>query len=217
MPKVSICIPIYEMDRGEMFLKRALDSIIVQSFKDFEVIISDDSVTDKLKDFVEDYLQDKVKFKYVKNTTPKGMANNTNFAIDNATGDFIKILYQDDYFFAENSLQQIVDELKEDTKWLVTACIHDMEGELKYQHLPTYSEEVNSIGSPSVLTISKSVFERFDPKLTWVLDLELYRRLFKHYGPPIFLNEINVVIGIGDHQVTNKLTTAQKLQEELTI
>lgn len=215
MPKVSICVPVYNMEKGEYFLKRNLESILSQSFKDYEIVVADNSPDEALRGVVESVLEG-ANFKFLKNPE-KGMANNTNFALDNASGEILKVLYQDDYFFAENSLQEIVNEFKPDTKWLVTGCVHDNNGEIYIRHLPTFSEEANTIGSPSVLALSREVEERFNPDLTWVLDLELYKRLFRRYGPPVFLNEVNVVIGLGSHQVTNKLTMEQKLREELSI
>ncbi len=96
MPKLSIAIPFYKgMKNADFFLNRALDSIKTQSFKDYEVVITEHGA----------------------------MAENTNFAIKHCKGDLIKILYQDDYLADENSLQVIIDAFK--GGWLVTGCKHD--------------------------------------------------------------------------------------------
>lgn len=168
-------------------MKRCLDSIEMQTFKDYEIIQSEDEYG-------------------------LGMSRNTNHVMSKASGELIKILYQDDYFATRDSLQQIVDGFEEKDMWLVTACGHDPGASI---HHPYYSEDKNTIGSPSVVTIRRTVTERFDPNLKWVLDLDFYRRLHKKYGEPKILNSINVVIGVGDHQETSRLSDEIKRKEEL--
>ena len=58
----SICIPSYNR---EHFISRALDSLVAQTFKDFEVIVVDDGSTDNTKDVAQFY-QDKLDLKYIK-------------------------------------------------------------------------------------------------------------------------------------------------------
>ncbi len=201
-PKISCVVPIYNMDNATEFLKRNLESILIQTYKDYEIVISDDSEDDMLKIWLRNY-----PVQYYKNLGNKGMANNTNHAISKAQGEYIKILFQDDYFFDENSLEVIDNGLRRNPSWMVTPCTHT-DGR---PHEPFYSESENTIGSPSVLTIHKDVLIRFDPQFHWVLDLDLYRRLFKEYGKPKILRcGPNVVIGIGTHQTTNKLTDMRK-------
>lgn len=203
--KVSIIVPIYNMDHAQMFLKRNLESILMQTFKDYEIIVSDDSTDDMLKIWLKKY-----PIKYYRNSGVPGMANNTNNAIEYAHGELIKILYQDDFFYNENSLQDIVDAFTKKTDWLVTGCTHT-DGR---PHLPFYSRTMNTIGSPSVLTIRNGNPLRFDPQFKWVLDLDFYRRCFERYGLPKVLPKTNVVIGIGEHQSTFLLSDKRKQIEE---
>lgn len=211
--KISIVIPIYEgMDNAVFFFERCVKSVLNQTYRDFQIVVSDDSTNDWALPLITDE-----RIKYIKNPNPAGMASNTNNAIDNADGEFIKILYQDDYFTNNDSLQQIADKLTDNTKWLVSGCIHDDGGNLFLEHMPEFNEQANTIGSPSVLTIHRDVKERFDSNLTWILDLDLYKRLYKLYGEPVKLNQPNVVIGLGLHQTTHKLTSQQKLNEEIQL
>lgn len=208
MPKISVVVPIYGMDNGEKLLKRNLDSIVSQTFKDYEIIISDDSEDDYLKIFCKKY-----PVKYFKNPGLHSMGSNSNYGISKATGDIIKILYQDDYFYNENSLAAIKRYFTGGASWFVTGCVHDNGVELFNPHEPFYSESQNTIGSPSVLAFKREVEERFDPQFHWVLDLDLYKRLHRNYGKPKILKNINVVIGIHKGQQTNLLTEQRKLLE----
>jgi glycosyltransferase involved in cell wall biosynthesis len=179
-PYISIVIPIYDMPNSEYFLARLQDSLEKQTFRDFEIVV----------------------------TKQGKMAENTNAGIKKARGKLIKILYQDDYLAHEQSLQEIVDNFT--TGWLVTGCVHSTDGENLYNsHLPEWNENihlVNTIGSPSVLTIENDNPLMFDEIMTWMLDADYYKRLYQRYGLPTFLHDMNVVIGIGEHQTTHTLS-----------
>lgn len=172
------------MQNGAFFLKRAIDSVMSQTYQNYEIVL-----------------------------TKKGsMAENTNEGIKRATGDLIKILYMDDYFAHENALQGIVDAWN--GYWLVTGCEHD-DGIARYNpHMPKYSENENTIGSPSVLTFKNGLDMYFDERMSWMLDLDFYNRMYKKYGEPTILNDINVTIGIHDGQMTNILTEGEKYKEQ---
>jgi glycosyltransferase involved in cell wall biosynthesis len=212
-PKISVIVPVYQMENWMELTKRNILSILKQNYKEFEIIVSDDSDDDQLKIFVEPY-----PIRYFKNPGTKGMANNSNYGIDQATGEIVKILYQDDYLFNQSSLREIAKHFTPTTQWLVTGCIHTLDGKRYLNpHEPFYSESDNTIGSPSVLAFRKYIEERFDPNFHWVLDLDLYKRLFRRYGLPKILKDVNVVIGIHQGQMTNKLTDQRKQFEHQSL
>lgn len=194
MHKLSVIIPIHNMKNGEFFLWRSIQALTKQTFQDFELII----------------------------TRQGKMAPNTNAGIKRATGELIKILYLDDYLAHPNSLKEIVDNFKPEDHWLATGCLHQKETYDYYEdphspHYPVYTQDIhtgnNCIGSPSVVTIRNEGHLLFDEEMSWLLDCDLYKRYHEKYGEPTILNDLNVVIGIGDHQTTHKLTTHQKLLE----
>lgn len=199
--KLSLVIPCYEMyGFGASMLKRALKSVATQTFQDTEVIVADNSENDELEAVCSKFY-----VKYFKNPD-RGMAKNTNFAIKKATGELIKILYQDDYFAKVESLETIVHEFTPKVNWLITACSNNP--------YPFFSKSENTLGSPSVLTIRNQDPLLFNEDLKWVLDLEYYQRMFKRFGLPKILKDLNVVIGTGEHQETNHLSVETKLKEE---
>jgi hypothetical protein len=179
MPKVSIAIPTHNMKNGDFFLKRCLDSIREQSFQDYEIVV----------------------------TNRGKMAENTNRAIKQSTGDLIKVLYMDDYFAHKDALKHIVENFKGD--WLITGADTNPH--------PYWTDDIeegnNKLGSPSALTIRKGLHVLFDERMSWLLDCDLYRRLYDKYGEPVILDEVNVNIGIHDGQMTNILTDEEKLAE----
>ncbi|MEK7564213.1 MAG: glycosyltransferase family 2 protein [Patescibacteria group bacterium] len=213
--KLSVCIPTYEMGgKGKDVLKRSLDILKIQNFKDFEVVVSDNSDDDEIKNLCEDTEYYSLSINYFKNPI-KGMAQNTNSAIKNTKGEIIKILYMDDYLANENSLKQIAETFN--GYWLVTGCEHD-DGNKRYDpHYPKYNNKIyrgkNTIGSPSVLAIKNEDLILFDENMTWLLDCDYYKRMYDKYGEPQILNEINVIIGTSKYQVTNILSKYAKKKE----
>lgn len=173
------------MQNKEYFLNRCIDSIRQQTYQNYEIVICE---------------------------AGKGMAGNTNEAMRQANGELLKILFMDDFFESKDSLKKIVDNFK--GNWLVTGCKNDQD---LGHHMPMYSDDIetgnNTIGSPSVLTMRNGLDMYFDEELSWLLDVDLYKRLYTKYGAPVILNDINVVLGVGDHQTTNILTLNHKLSE----
>lgn len=211
--KISVAIPTHSMKDGDYFITRCLESLWNQTFQDFEIVITDNSDDNIIKDICDKY---KTGIRYFKNSR-KGMAQNTNEAIKNSKGELIKILYMDDYLAHDNALKKISRVFY--GNWLVTSCTHISKGENFTQspHTPHYSKDIhkghNTIGSPSVLTIKNEDHILFDENMTWLLDADYYKRLYEKYGEPTILNDINVIIGLHDSQMTNLLSDEYKLSE----
>ena len=90
---VSVCVPTYN---GERYIQEALQSIKNQSYKNIEVIISDDDSQDNSLQIVQEFKK-KVGFPvHIFNHEPSGIGANWNNCIRNANGNFIKFLFQDD-------------------------------------------------------------------------------------------------------------------------
>lgn len=136
------------------------------------------------------------------------MAENTNAAIKKSIGKFIKILYMDDYFAHKNALRRIVESFTGD--WMITGCDNNPK--------PYWTDDIhtgnNKLGSPSCLTIKNKDPLLFDENLGWLLDADYYKRMYKKYGPPTILNDINIIIGVGEHQATNLMGDKIKIKEQ---
>jgi len=95
MTKISIAIPTWETyGRGAEFLDDLLRTIEIQTFKDFEVVISDHSEDNEIFDKIGEF-EDRIEFCYSKNKNDKGNGPaNTNRAIDMCSGDIIKVMFK---------------------------------------------------------------------------------------------------------------------------
>ena len=213
---LSVCIPTYEMNgEATRMLTRSFNMLKKQTFKDFEVVVSDNSEDDIVKNICTSFAYQSLNINYFKNPR-KGASKNTNEAMKRANGKLIKILHMDDYLADENSLQDIVDNLK--GHWLVTGCGHDRgNGKIIDIHFPKYNKKIylgkNTIGAPSVLTIKNENPLFFDGSLIWLNDCDYYKRCYEKFGEPDILNKVNVVIGLGKHQTTSNIDNELKKRE----
>ena len=95
MPIVSICLTTY--NRGNL-LRNTIDSILNQTFKDFELIISDDNSTDNTSVICNEYVKKDIRVKYFKNEVNLKMPGNLNSAILKASGVYIANLHDGDIY-----------------------------------------------------------------------------------------------------------------------
>lgn len=205
---------------GAKFLRESFEILVKQTFKDFDIVISDHSTGDDIKNLCEEY-GSQLEIHYFKNSENRGKSSaNLNNAIKHATGKLIKILFQDDFLFDDKSLAKTVAnfDLEKDF-WLASACEHSKDGKTFIRPFyPKYNRKIhlgkNTISSPSVITIKNDSPLLFDENLIWLMDCDYYRRCYESFGEPKILNEITVVNRMGDHQVTQTLATGKLREKE---
>lgn len=93
-PKISVIIPVYN---GEKYINQCLDSLLNQTFKDFEIICVNDGSTDKSLAILEQYAQKDSRIKII-NQKNSGAAEARNNGLAYASGDYLSILDCDDFF-----------------------------------------------------------------------------------------------------------------------
>lgn len=101
---VSIIMPAFNC---EDFIGTTLDSVINQSYKNWEVIIVDDCSTDNTVDVVQEYIKKDNRIKYHKLEKNSGAAVARNKAVDLASGKYMAFLDSDDVWFPEKLTKQI--------------------------------------------------------------------------------------------------------------
>ena len=102
MPKFSIIIPVYNVEK---YLKKCLDSVFNQTYKDYEVIVVNDGTKDNSMDIVKDY---DVK---VINQKNQGLSAARNAGVKKATGEYLIFLDSDDYW-EKDLLKELSKSLK---------------------------------------------------------------------------------------------------------
>ena len=116
---VSIIMPSYNTGR---FISETIESVLAQSYSDWELIIVDDCSNDNTDDVVSQYLTDK-RIRYIKNETNSGAAVSRNRALREAKGKWIAFLDSDDLWEPDKLETQIVFMEKNDYHFSYTNYI----------------------------------------------------------------------------------------------
>ena len=103
MPLVSIILPSFN---GARFLKEAVDSIVQQTFQDWELILVDDGSTDHTPDIMKGYQDPRIR--YLKNEGNKGLVYSLNRAIEASAGRYIARMDADDISQPERLEKQVI-------------------------------------------------------------------------------------------------------------
>lgn len=187
LPLVSVCIPTYN---GEKYLSAAIESAVNQTYKNIEIIISDDNSKDNTLKIAEKYQAvSTVPFKIIHHE-PAGIGANWNNCIQYASGEYIKYVFQDDVLKPDCIEKMMEVALKDNKVGLVFSkrTFIDESGnnrfsdwKEKYQDLHIYwknlqqinsgrkllkkcdcllESPLNKVGEPSVVLIKKSVFKK---------------------------------------------------------
>ena len=103
MPLVSVIMPVYN---GEAYLAEAIESILWQTFADFELLIVDDASQDRSLEIVRDYEERDDRIRSFPLDANVGIADAQNVGIAAARGEYISVMGQDDVSLPERMLVQ---------------------------------------------------------------------------------------------------------------
>lgn len=98
MPKVSVIIPVYNV---EPYLRECLDSVIHQTLRDIEIICIDDCSTDRSVEILEEYAQKDERIVILRNKQNSGLSVTRNRGIEIARGEYIQFVDSDDYMVSD--------------------------------------------------------------------------------------------------------------------
>ena len=104
-PLVSVCIPTY--NRAE-FLEETIESVLAQTFTDYEIVISDNCSTDNTEEVVQKYVANGHNIRYQRSDETVVACSNINRSLLLAEGKYIKLLFSDDKL-APACLEKFVD------------------------------------------------------------------------------------------------------------
>lgn len=108
--KLSIGLPVYN---GEKFIKASINSILAQTFTDFELIISDNASTDKTEEICRAYAAQDSRIRYYRNDKNIGCSGNFNRVFELSTGEYFKWVAYDD-LHAPDFLEKCIAALDQD-------------------------------------------------------------------------------------------------------
>ena len=231
-PLISICIPAYKrLD----YLKKLLDSISIQTFKDYEVVVTDDSPDKSVEVYLKNF-NGIENISYYKNIIVLGTPENWNEAIRKANGTWIKLMHDDDWFAEENSLMKFYNCIQTKPKFnFIFSAYNNVIGDkikntvyLKVaerfllRQSPLNLFKKNYIGNPSCTLIKRDINIFYDNQFKWVVDFEYFIRCLNKVES-YYINLPLINVGLNDEQVTKfsfrvpeiEIPENQKLIEKL--
>lgn len=200
MPKVSICIPAYKQVE---LLRKTLQSVLMQDFADYELILTDDSPDDSVELLCSEF-DFNGRLIYKRNQPSLGSPSNWNAAMKMATGSYVKILHHDDYFTVPYALSKFVEQMDNNPEAALVFCATKIEfhgtGQVKIHrcsqqhqfeliHSPEQLVITNRIGAPSAVMVRNNQQILFDEQLKWLVDIDWYIRLLQEKKELVSIHE----------------------------
>lgn len=210
-PLVSVCLPVYN---GEQYLAQSIESVLAQSYSNFELLIADDCSGDSSTEICQQFAKLDKRIRFWRNDTTRGLFANYNRCIKRASGTFIKPFAQDDVLHPEMLAKSVavlqshkgVSLLSVGRSWInadgadITECVTSP---LAERFVPAdcpvpgsvvirkaLSPVTNFIGEPvAVLFRAALKGAGFDEDLAHIGDLEYWIRLLNK-GSFYFLSEV---------------------------
>jgi glycosyltransferase involved in cell wall biosynthesis len=210
-PLVSVCLPTYN---GESFIADAIDSVLKQTYRHFELIVIDDGSTDRTVDIITQMAKLDQRLKFYKNPKNLGLFENYNECIRRAAGTYIKLFAQDD-IFKPTMIQQMVEVLESDKDIAMVTCAkewldgegnivppttpnekkitrrfeQDMRLEGRFVMRESLRDLVNWLGEPcTIMFRKKDAGTGFDTRFKQIGDLDFAYRLLRN-GDYYFFTE----------------------------
>ena len=184
MPKFSIIIPAFE---NVALLSRAMESVMTQTEQDWEIIVCDDSDSNEVNDYVTQI--DDPRIIYQKHGRGKSAAENWNFGLRAAKGEYMLMIHHDESLKESCHLERISEMFQQGADVVVTNIEIEQVGKLsggrpdwlKRMSLrkPALLMLCNTIGPTACLAFRKQRLQLFDDRLQWLVDAEWYYRMLK--------------------------------------
>jgi glycosyltransferase involved in cell wall biosynthesis len=115
VPSVSIGMPVYN---GEKYIRETLDSLLAQTFTDFELIISDNASTDATEIICREYAAHNPKIRYLRQRENRGATANFQFVLDEAVGEYFMWAAADDLCKPE-FIEYLISELEKNNDFVL--------------------------------------------------------------------------------------------------
>jgi len=187
-PSISVVIPVYN---GTNYLREAIDSVLLQTYSNYEIIVVDDGSTDKTWEMIQSY---GTKVRGIRQEN-RGVAGALNNGIRNSNSDYVAWLSHDDLFLPDK-LQRQIDFLLQNNEF--AACYTD------YYEIDKFGNIVRSIESPwypreqamwvlfgqgyingSTMLINRNCFKKigwFSEELRYAQDVEMWICMLRHFS-----------------------------------
>jgi glycosyltransferase involved in cell wall biosynthesis len=224
LPAISVCIPTYN---GAKYIAQTIESILNQTFTDFEVIVSDDGSSDKTLEIVGSFNDPRIV--RIDRLSKVGAEANWNNAVATASASLVKLVCQDDLLYPQ-CLEVEVQTMSKSENQDVSFCFHLRDfvtpnsrklsaRRVGYSNLQKYSKtEIltkvvrsggNPIGEPMAVTMRKlSLNSAGKFRGDYVIDLDMWSKL-SDQGSALFIGQHLSAFRISKTSWTSNLKKSQ--------
>ena len=185
MVKVSFILPIYNV---LPYLERCVQSLLCQTYKDFEIILVDDGSPDDSGKLCDELAAHDSRVRVIHQEN-KGLSGARNTGIDNAKGEYVIFVDSDDYWLLEDGLQTLVDNCEPQTDMVVFKGVDIWQGERKIKTKPYNLKAIANI--PNAQHLFAYLVKKQQMHLTSWLVMVRRQLLLDHqiYFPPRLIGE----------------------------
>lgn len=204
-PIVSVIIPTYNREK---LLMRAIQSVLNQTFKDFEIIVIDDSSRGNTKEFVKSIKDKRIKYIY-KSRFSHNPATTRNEGIIKSKGKYIAFLDDDDEWFPEKLQLQLKEFENRNIGLVYTKCITLKNGKINK------ISSIKRILTSSVM-IKKEVINKvglFDENLDCAEDRDMWLRVSKEYEFKFIDKVLTKIYLHNENQISRNIRKKIKSEE----
>ena len=224
LPAISVCIPSYN---GAKYIAQTIESILNQTFTDFEVIVSDDGSSDETLEIVGSFNDPRIV--RIDRLSKVGAEANWNNAVATASASLVKLVCQDDLLYPQ-CLEVEVQTMSKSENQDVSFCFHLRDfvtpnsrklsaRRVGYSNLQKYSKtEIltkvvrsggNPIGEPMAVTMRKlSLNSAGKFRGDYVIDLDMWSKL-SDQGSALFIEQHLSAFRISKTSWTSNLKKSQ--------
>jgi len=193
---------------SEKYLKKALESVQNQTYKNIEHIINDSYSTDKTLEIIRKYIEQNQNAYSIKlmQSQPKGVANALNVATSEAAGDVVHFLHSDDYYYKKDSLEKAASYFMKNPNliWLTGNFLVEIK-RFKIVIPLTHLLRINPEKALSVMNIIShentfmsrdaiQLYGGFNEDKNFVVEYSLWLKLIRDCKPLIVNDEFTVFI-----------------------
>lgn len=224
MPKVSVIIPTHNR---AAFLQAAIQSVLNQTFQDFEIIVVDDASKDETGEVVRSFTDQRIR--YIRHETNKGQGATRNAGLRHASGEYVALLDDDDEWMPQKLEKQVrlldstsakvgmvytgVSRVEVSSRRLISQLIPEKRGSLFEEMC-----EKNWIGGCSTVLLRRACFEKigwFDEGLAAQADYDMWLRISKEFDIEYIREPLVLYTVHGNRISTNHESVIQGMEAQL--
>lgn len=208
---ISVVIPSY---KNLALCQQAVASVLKQKGCEFELVITDDTPSNEIKDWIKSLGSNKIR--YYHNQPSKGAIDNWNYGLSLAQGEGIILLHHDESFANEDYLNKVEDLLSHYDVIISNKKVLMSYGE-KQERFPKWIKKpfiflkyslfiINVVGPCACFAFRKDCLQEFDNRMHWKVDIDWYFRLLQNAKRIHYVDSKEIVSHHGhEDQITENI------------